>query len=60
VFAIAKTFWPKRSVTLPTVAPTPVQASATGEIDQLRAENEALRRRLEALEARVDSPAHTG
>ena len=56
VFAVAKTFWPKRSVTLPTVSPTPA-APISGEIETLRAENESLRRRLEALESKVDSPA---
>jgi high-affinity iron transporter len=61
VFAVAKTFWPKRSVTLPTVTSESTQPSTAlaGEIEHLRAENEALRRRLEALESRVDSPAHT-
>jgi high-affinity iron transporter len=58
VFAVAKTFWPKRSVTLPTVAPAPA-APIAGEIEQLRAENESLRKRLEALEIKVDSPAHS-
>lgn len=58
VFAVAKTFWPKRSVTLPTVAPEPSVAPSLGaEVERLRAENEALKRRLESLEARVDSPA---
>jgi high-affinity iron transporter len=56
VFAVAKTFWPKRSVTLPTVVPA---APTSGEIAQLRAENEALRQRLDALESRVESPAPT-
>jgi hypothetical protein len=48
-FAVLKTFWPKRSVTLPTVMPAsgepPVDALAA-----IRAENEELRRRLTALE----------
>jgi high-affinity iron transporter len=54
VFAVAKTFWPKRSVTLPTVPPEP--AAATGiasEIEALRTENDALKARLAALEAAV-------
>lgn len=51
-FAVAKTFWPKRSVTLPTVtAELPVSSSISGQFDTLRAENEALRARLAALEA---------
>jgi high-affinity iron transporter len=59
VFALAKTFWPKRSVALPTVAPEPAQTTAiAGEIDRLRAENEALRQRLDALESKVDAPSH--
>jgi high-affinity iron transporter len=51
-FAVLKTFWPKRSVALPTVmpaaAPTPPDAVAA-----IRAENEELRRRLAALEETV-------
>jgi high-affinity iron transporter len=46
-FAVLKTFWPKRSVALPTVmpaAPTPDALAA------IRAENEELRRRLAAVE----------
>ncbi len=59
VFAIAKTFWPKRSVTLPTVAPEPGESSALGtEVARLHAENEELRKRLAALESKVDSPTH--
>jgi high-affinity iron transporter len=57
VFAVAKTFWPKRSVTLPTVA-----AGSNGsvqhelvvlrdELAAVRAENANLRDRLAALEA---------
>jgi hypothetical protein len=52
-FAVLKTFWPKRSVTLPTVEPAPVVAApvvATQEIAAIRRENEELRRRLTALE----------
>jgi hypothetical protein len=51
VFAVAKTFWPKRSVALPTVGP-----AQSAELQQLREENELLKRRLDALESRVDSP----
>lgn len=54
-FAVAKTFWPKRSVTLPTVTPEPV---VTGEMERLRAENADLRARLDALEAKINSPTH--
>ena len=54
VFALAKTFWPKRSVTLPTVPPEsrPALDIAT-ELTTLRQENERLRERLEALEQAV-------
>ncbi|MES2178441.1 MAG: FTR1 family protein [Gemmatimonadota bacterium] len=53
-FALLKTFWPKRSVTLPTVMPVqPVAAPAVTDVTELRAENEELRRRLTALEEAV-------
>jgi high-affinity iron transporter len=63
VFALAKTFWPKRSVALPTVA-APIVPPASEEparlaaqVDELRAESEELRRRLaeveDALQARA-------
>jgi high-affinity iron transporter len=56
-FAVLKTFWPKRSVTLPTVMPvTATQGAAEQDIAQiraLRAENDELRRRLAALEEAV-------
>jgi high-affinity iron transporter len=56
VFAVAKTFWPKRSVALPVVAPAPVSASPlASQIDVLRAENEALKARLAAVEAALES-----
>jgi high-affinity iron transporter len=54
LFAVLKTFWPKRSVTLPTMMPTPVTAPpATDEIAAMRAENADLRRRLAAVEEMV-------
>ncbi|MGH7632695.1 MAG: FTR1 family protein, partial [Gemmatimonadaceae bacterium] len=43
VFAVAKTFWPKRSVTLPTIPPPPAPADVAAELSELR-------RRVEALE----------
>ena len=49
-FAVLKTFWPKRSVSLPTVMPTPGTPVVTSELAELRGENEELRRRLAALE----------
>lgn len=63
VFALAKTFWPKRSVTLPTVTPAPAAASdatsVAAELGRLREENEALKARLAAVEA-VVSPVEAG
>ena len=57
-FAVLKSFWPKRSVTLPTVMPTPPLARMpvavrSPEIEELRTENDDLRRRLVALEEAV-------
>jgi high-affinity iron transporter len=48
-FAVLKTFWPKRSVALPTVEPASVAAPSDA-LAAIRAENEELRRRLTALE----------
>ena len=54
VFAIAKTFWPKRSVALPTVPPDAKPAlDAARELAALRADNERLRARIAALEEAV-------
>jgi high-affinity iron transporter len=53
-FAVLKTFWPKRSVSLPTVMPAPGSVSAAAEeIARIRAENDELRRRLAAVEEAV-------
>ena len=50
-FAVLKTFWPKRSVSLPTVMAAPPQpARVSAEVEEMRAENEELKRRLAALE----------
>jgi high-affinity iron transporter len=52
VFAVAKTFWPKRSVTLPTInapAPTP-PAAADQEVIRLREEIDTLQARITSLE----------
>jgi maltodextrin utilization protein YvdJ len=52
VFAVAKTFWPKRSVALPTVtAETPASDSLVKQLEQIRIANEALAARVAALEA---------
>jgi high-affinity iron transporter len=54
VFALAKTFWPKRSVALPTVPPDVKPAvDIVQELAALRAENERLRTRIAALEETV-------
>jgi len=61
VFAVAKTFWPKRSVTLPTVSTetvtTPVAPSQIdalrAEIENVRHENAELKARLTALESTI-------
>jgi high-affinity iron transporter len=54
-FAVLKTFWPKRSVALPTVMPTSApQQAVNAEVEHLRAENEELRRRLTALEEAME------
>ena len=54
VFALAKTFWPKRSVALPTVPPDAKPAlDVVRELAALREDNERLRARLSALEDAV-------
>lgn len=51
VFALAKTFWPKRSVALPTVPPDAKPAlDVARELAALREDNERLRARLSVLE----------
>ena len=62
VFAVAKTFWPKRSVTLPTVTEPMTSASPAvdelrSEIERLRADNDQLRSRLTAVEAALGEEA---
>jgi high-affinity iron transporter len=54
VFALAKTFWPKRSVALPTVQPdVRPTVDIARELASLRDENERLRARIAALEETV-------
>ncbi|HEX6060267.1 MAG TPA: FTR1 family protein [Gemmatimonadaceae bacterium] len=59
VFALLKTFWPKRSVALPSVEP--VRASApdlVGRVAELQAEADSLRERVAALERMLaETPA---
>jgi FTR1 family protein len=50
VFALAKTFWPRRSVALPTAQSAPAADAAIG---ALREENAELRARLAVLEERL-------
>ena len=55
VFALAKTFWPKRSVTLPTVPETaPVSMVATPEVEARVAELQAAVKRLEGKLAELE------
>ena len=49
-FAVLKTFWPKRSVSLPTVIPPLTPPRPSAEVAEMRTENEELKRRLAALE----------
>lgn len=52
LFAVAKTFWPGRSVMLPTVVPDANGAAAlTTELARLRVDNEALAARVASLDA---------
>ena len=57
-FAVLKSLWPKRSVTLPTVMPAPsAPARASDELAALRAEHAELQRRLAVLEEAVGREA---
>ena len=59
VFALLKTFWPKRSVALPSVEPArPTTPDIVGRVAELQAEADALRERVAALERMLaESPA---
>lgn len=51
LFAVLKTFWPRRSVMLPTMMPAPVTVPPSHDlVAELRAEQDALRERIAALE----------
>ena len=52
VFALVKTFWPKRSVALPTMPADPTAtALVEAQIAEMRGAQEELRKKIEALEA---------
>ncbi len=60
-FALLKSFWPRRSVSLPTMMHAPVgPPPSPAEMDELRLANDELRQRVLALEdaARVDVVQH--
>jgi high-affinity iron transporter len=57
VFALAKTFWPKRSVTLPTMAPEAVGAA---QLEELKARLSALEDELQRSRARGSADASRG
>jgi high-affinity iron transporter len=60
VFAVAKTFWPKRSVALPVVsAETAASSSVAAQLEELRGENDRLKARLAALEAALEPRTST-
>lgn len=56
-FAVLKTFWPRRAVALPMVIPPTPPARVSAELAEIRAENEALKRRLAALEEAMGEKA---
>ena len=58
VFALAKTFWPKRSVTLPTVVPPPsVPLAIDDRLATIQASLDTLARRIAELEAAITGPS---
>jgi high-affinity iron transporter len=63
IFAVLKSLWPRRSVSLPTVEPaatTTGPALMASELAAIRAENEALRQRLVVLEEAVERETARG
>lgn len=58
VFAVVKTFWPKRSVALPTIPSDPTAtALVEAQLAEMRAAEETLRERIEALERSLSREA---
>ena len=55
VFALVKTFWPSRSVTLPTMAPETSAAPLESRLAEMSERNRELEERIAALESSVDS-----
>ena len=53
VFALLKTFWPKRSVTLPTVPPSTPTVDLVAQLERLETTTAALGERIAALEREV-------
>jgi high-affinity iron transporter len=52
VFALVKTFWPKRSVALPTIAADPTAAALVeAQLAEMRAAQDALKARIDAVES---------
>lgn len=51
VFAVAKTFWPKRSVTLPTVIAEPAAPAVAPQLEKLQSENAELEARVALMES---------
>jgi high-affinity iron transporter len=60
VFALLKTFWPKRAVALPTMPTDPTAtALVEAQLAEMRAAQEELRRKIEALEAALSRETST-
>jgi high-affinity iron transporter len=60
VFALLKTFWPKRAVALPTMPADPTAtALVEAQLAEMRAAQEELRKKIEALEAALSRETST-
>ena len=53
VFALLKTFWPRRAVALPTVPPSVIPSATAGDLTPLREHLQRLEERLDAVEQAV-------